>query len=187
MPSPPLTGLLLGACLSVMAAAPQGPESLQQMLRKSLDDKSTRVATDSAQTQVVELAGGSRVQLRGGSMIRHGAMPKGSIGLTVELSGEMAIEVSAKDLLVQVISRAGMASLSPGSYALRCAAECAALEVTVARGLAILSNDQVNSPKLIVKADERGRAPKQGSPMTVSAADAARFPMPDIALRKEMR
>jgi hypothetical protein len=144
-----------------------------------LDLSGDSVRADSSADIVVETEGGSRVLVRRGSAFRHTAMPGSARLRALEVKGEIAIEVGGETLMYQVVSRAGVVMLMPGSYALRCVASCAALEVSVGSGMAVLNADRTESPGVPLVAGQHGRAFRDSASVIVPAHMAARFPVPD--------
>jgi hypothetical protein len=98
--------------------------------------------------------------------------------------GEAAIDVTEDGKLVSVISRAGIARLNPGSFAVRCVGECAALEVTVAQGSAGMMTDRVRGHRVYQLLSGQYGLLFRDSSRIVPPQEAAGFPMPDSTLRK---
>jgi hypothetical protein len=160
------------------SAGPE-PARYSSAILMILDASGANVSTSPTEMKVVEMRGGSRLTLRPGSTIRHGKLPGLPFGVIVELDGEMTVDVTSGDEIVDVSSKAGSAMLGPGSYALRCVRVCAALEVTVGRGSATLKPDLLNGPaSLELKDGQWGRAYRDAAPDSVPALAAKDFPLP---------
>jgi hypothetical protein len=146
-----------------------------------LDLSGDSVRADSTADKVVETEDGARVLVRRGSAFRHTAMPGSSRMRALEVKGELAIEVGGETLMYQVVSRAGVVWLMSGSYALRCVASCAALEVSVGSGMAILYSDRAGSPGVQLLAGQYGRAFRDSASVVVPPDAAGNFPALDSA------
>jgi hypothetical protein len=176
--------LVAGAVMAVQSGQATEPAAVVQpatrpsnVTLRLLDMKSATVTTDSTEEKTVEMEGGTRVLVRRGSTVRHAALPGASRGGMLELKGEAAIEVTQAQLFLRVVSRAGSATLMPGLYALRCAAACEALEVSVARGLASLTADAKGTTPIPLETGQWGRAFRDSLPVRVDSAQAKHFPV----------
>jgi hypothetical protein len=166
---------------SIAAAAEQPVRRRSGVYLQFLDLSGDSVRADSSADKVVETAEGTRVLVRRGSAFRHTSLPGASGIRTLEVKGEIAIEVGGSAVMYEVVSRAGVVTLMSGSYALRCVAACDALEVSVGTGMALLHPDRVGAPRVQLLAGQHGRAFRDSAAVMVPADAAVKFPAPDSA------
>lgn len=176
--------------------APQGaptvvPQAVRpDSLRKSgaifsvLDSRGVEIRADSGDDRMMDLPTGSRILVRAGSSVRYAPTPGRATGGNLEVRGEAAIHVSRRQLHLEVVSRAGVAQLLPGSYAVRCVDRCAWLEVAVDTGVASLSADWRNAGSVMVRAGQFGWAPRDGEAALVPADSARAFPRVEPSFRR---
>lgn len=148
----------------------------------TLNAKGRALTTGSAFEDVLGFPDSTRIVVRAGSSMRYATDPNGITGAAIELvSGELSILVPPGSA-VQVVSRAGVANLWVGAYAVRCAGPpdgCDELNVSVARGKAELRADRTNDVIVTLQGGAFGRAVRDQAAVTVSAGAARGFPIVD--------
>lgn len=173
-----------GAQGTPQAAVPGDSTRASAVVLAALDLGGAEFRADSGADKLVELPTGSRILVRSGSTVRYAPTPGRVTGGNVEVRGEAAIHVSRRQLFVLVVSRAGVAQLLPGSYALRCVGRCATLDVTVDTGSANLTVDRRGATGLSVRTGQFGQAPRDGEPSLVSPELAGAFPAIEPSFRR---
>jgi len=133
-------------------------------------EQSTQFETDAGHSREIQLRGGSLLLLRPSSRLTLGYLPLR--GAVAALDGEMAIEMTKQDLVLDVRTSSGRAGFGgPGSYAIRCEAGCTAMLVTVGAGEARIRPDSVKKGGLELFPGDKGMQPKNGLPEKVTPGD----------------
>jgi hypothetical protein len=128
-----------------------------------------QVETGSGELKEIPLAGGARLVVRPGSRFTYAYIPLTNT-LSAALDGEATIELNEVVRYASVETSAGRVLFTPGSFAVRCEAGCAAMLVTVGAGVANIRGDS-GKGSLTLKAGEKGRVPKHGRPEKVESGE----------------
>lgn len=132
--------------------------------------QSVQIETNVGESKEIPLRGGSRILLRPNSRFTFGYLPMpGMKGLTAVLDGEMAIELTKEDFVLDLRTSSGRAMFSPGTYAVRCEAGCTAMLLTVGVGTVRIRGDSTTG--MTLTAGEKGMVPKRGAPEKVTPGD----------------
>jgi|GEM_PF-6923296 len=138
--------------------------------------RAVNVTTEAGEWKVVEMRGGSRVELAPLSDLKYEYRLKhnevyGTFG------GEALFEVSEGEGRMVLATPAGHLDLSRGRYGVKCGPDCLSLLVTVAAGMATIRAD-TGSAKVSLTAGLRGRMLRGGMVELVTGADTVGFPVP---------
>lgn len=162
--------LLVGSTITwfKIGRTPNDSIITHQLVRASVEGMQgpTVVETGPDQVKEIQLRGGSIVLLRPNSRLTYENILAPARGNLMALDGEMAVDVTMKDLVVSVRTSAGLVNLTPGRYAVRCEPSCAAMLVTVGVGFASMRRDSTQA-RFRIEAGEKGRLPRDGAPEKV--------------------
>jgi hypothetical protein len=127
------------------------------------------VETGPGDRKEIILAGGSRLVMRANSRMTYAKIPGPFMHVaSASFDGEMALELNREDRFLGITTFTGRAMFTPGTYALKCEPGCAAMLVTVGVGSVQIRGENGGEDAITLKAGEKGRVPKHGTPERVT-------------------